>query len=117
MAEVNQNSARLYAFDGIEKRVTTNGIVHNRYSPSICDLFNPLNEVFLGVNDGVVTTMGLGEVCFLVRTNCANDGSTTRLGPLTCNQANASGRGMEDDCVAGRDLVSPFKQIFYSHAL
>src|SRR4051812_318476 len=69
---------------------------------SRCSLHAPVEEGddLLRVDDRVVAAVGPGQLRLLVRADRADHGRAQRLEPLAGDQADAAGRGVEEDRVA-----------------
>ena len=60
--------------------------------------------------------VGFGDFHFSVRAHGSNDGGAQGLGPLRCDEANAAGGGVEQNCFAGLHLVGGAQEIAHGHA-
>ena len=61
--------------------------------------------------------MGLGEFCLLIAADGADHGGAEMLGPLAEDQADAAGRRMQQDGVAGLDAIGLADQVLRRQAL
>jgi hypothetical protein len=79
--------------------------------------FTAGHEILLLVEDDVVAAVGLRELGLVRAAGRADHRGAQVLRPLAGDQADAAGRGVEQDRVAGVDLVGLAQQVLCGHAL
>jgi hypothetical protein len=67
------------------------------------NLLDASGKVLLAVVDDIVATVPMRELDLLRRADRANDGRAKVLGPLRQDAANATGGGLNKDCVPRLD--------------
>ena len=116
-AEQRGDAERRQAIERFQERVLADGIVHHRHLLAAGDLLDAFDEILLGVNDRVGAAMGLGEFRLLLAADGADHGGAEMLGPLAEDQADAAGRGMQQNGVAGFDAIGLADQVLRGQAL
>ena len=117
LPEQRGDAERRQAIQRFEERVLADGIVDHRHLLAAGDLVDAFDEILARVDDGVGAAMGLGELGLFVAADGADHGGAEMLGPLAEDQADAAGRGMQQDGVAGFDAIGLADQILRGQAL
>jgi hypothetical protein len=117
VAEADQQPARAQAIERNHQRILADAVIDHRDALAAGEFAHPGGHIFLGVEDDVLAAMGAGKLGLFFRPDSADDGGAQRIGPLAGDEADAAGRGMNEDGLAGRDLVGLAQQIAHRHAL
>ena len=117
MPEQRGDAERREAVERFQERVLADGVINDRNFLAAGDLVDALHEILAGVDDGVGAAMGLRELRLLVAADGADHGGAEMFGPLAEDQADAAGRGMQQDGIAGFDPIGLADQILRRQAL
>ena len=116
LTEQRDDAERGEAIQRFQEGVLADGVVDHGALLAAGDLRDALHEVLAGVDDGVVATMGFREFCFLVAADGADHGGAEMLGPLAEDEADAAGRGVQQNGVAGFHAIGLADQILRGQA-
>ena len=85
--------------------------------PPLVISFDPRDEILARVDDRMLAAVGRGDLRLLLVAHRADDGRALQFRPLTGDQADASGRRVEQDDIAVADPVNLTNEILHGQAL
>ncbi len=113
-AERGKDAARRKTLQRILERGLADRIVDHRHALAAGDLAHAWRKIVVAQH--VVAAVGAGDFGLVVAADRADHGGAEMLGPLADDQADAAGRGVDHDGVAGLHLVGGVEEIARGHA-
>ena len=117
LAEQHGDTKRRQAVERLQESVLADGVVDRRHFLALRDFVDALREILARIDNCVGAAMGLGELCLLIVADGADDGGAEMLRPLAQDKADAAGRGVQQDGIAGFDAIGLADQILHRQAL
>ncbi|CAD5377767.1 hypothetical protein OF001_U230019 [Pseudomonas sp. OF001] len=110
-ADADQQAAALERVQRGHEGVLADAVEHHVDADAIGQLAHALGDVLVAVVDGVVAAMGAGDFGLGLGGHGADHGQAEQLGPLRDDQADTAGGGVQQDGVAGLEVVDAAHQV------
>ena len=117
LTEGHHHAHRPQAVEGLHKGGLADRVVDHIYPTPFGDIFYPLGEILLPVEDRVGAAVLLRSAGLLRTAHCADNGRPDMTGPLADERAHSPGCGMNEESAARLHRIAAFQEISGCHTL